>query len=132
MAMGTTITAFDRATLDLLARELAETVTHRDVTLLLQQCCIKENGGSPRWERMLLAWSEQQSRDGCANSIVQFLSQILKPVRFLNRQDDLIRARDGVNRILSFSGLAIGEDGTPKRVDVSRTLSDVNRRVSSL
>jgi hypothetical protein len=130
--MGTAIPSFDRSTLNLLGRALADAMTHGELTSFLQACCISENGGEPKWQRMELAWAHKQAKDGCANAVVQFLSRALRPVNFINKQDDLHRYRDSVNRILAFSGLAIGEDGSPRRTSVTTTLSELNRRVNSL
>lgn len=49
--------------LDAIARTLADSVTHRDVPLLLSQCDIAEAGGTPKWQRMLLALSARQRLD---------------------------------------------------------------------
>src|SRR5258708_408679 len=100
--MATTISAFDLPTLDQLARILADAVTHAEVGHYLSACCIPENGGTPKWERLENAWMQQQSRDGCANALIRCVQLILQPVRFNGRQEDFQRYRDAVNRTLAF------------------------------
>jgi uncharacterized protein (TIGR02391 family) len=130
--MATQIPSFDASTLNLLARALAEAMTHPELTALLKDCCIQQNGGNPKWERMDIAWSQQQARDGCANAVVKFIQLAMQPVRYVNRHDDFERIRDSVNRILAFAGLTIREDGMPAHAETVTTLSEVKRRFDSL
>jgi uncharacterized protein (TIGR02391 family) len=130
--MANMIEPLDSATLNQLARMTADVVTHRQVSQLLAQCNIPENGGSPKWERLDLAWSQQQAKNGCANAIIQCVQLMIQPVRFVNRQEEFHRSRDLINRILAFAGIAFGDDGAPRRVTVARTLSDAQKRVDSL
>jgi uncharacterized protein (TIGR02391 family) len=130
--MATTIDPLDSATLNQLARALADLVTHTEVADFLAHCSIPENGGNPKWQRLDLAWSQQQAKNGCANAIIQCVKLMIQPVRFVNRQDEFNRSRDLVNRILAFAGIAFGDDGVPRRVTAARNLGESQRRADSL
>jgi len=71
-----TIEKIPHGRLDPICRSLAETVTHRTSTELMERAGIQEWGGSPKWERLLLALEHRQQREGCANALA------LKQARF--------------------------------------------------
>ena len=66
--------------LDALCRTLADAATHTEVGILLGQCGIEEQGGGPKWERMLLALSNRQKQDRCGNNVVNFLMRHSAPL----------------------------------------------------
>jgi hypothetical protein len=49
------ISKFDNTHLKHISNLLVEAASHGDVTDLLAQCGIEQQGGSPRWQRILLA-----------------------------------------------------------------------------
>jgi hypothetical protein len=80
---------FSESSLETLARCLEGAATHRQLGPILQEAGIEENGGTPKWERILLALEKCQRSDGQANRIMRFVQVILGPVRFLNNRDGL-------------------------------------------
>jgi uncharacterized protein (TIGR02391 family) len=130
--MATSIATLNSSLLNQLARTLALAVTHPEVSKYLADSCIAENEGNPKWQRLENAWSQQQSKDGCANAIIRCVQLILQPVRFVERQEEFNRHRDSANRILAFAGITIGEDGVPRHVTSARSISDAHRRADSL
>jgi uncharacterized protein (TIGR02391 family) len=112
--------------------DLVEVVSHRDVSALLGDSQIEENGGGPRWERMLMALSTRQDQDKCSNNVIAFLSRALHPARFLDRHEVYAETRRKINFHLSFYGIAIGEDGKPGQVQKAETLSEAEARASGL
>jgi uncharacterized protein (TIGR02391 family) len=130
--MANTIDPLDSATLNQLARAAADVVTHPEVTKFLAQCSIPENGGNPKWERLDLAWSQQQAKNGCANAIIRCVQLMIQPVRFVNREEAFHRSRDLLNRVLAFAGIAFGDDGVPRRITVAHNLGEAQKRSNSL
>lgn len=122
-----------RATiLDAICRTLADAATHKEVGLLLGQCGLEEQGGGPKWERMLLALSHRQKQDRCGKNVVHFLSAILHPSRFDGRHEVFEDYRAKVNYQLAFYGLVIDEKGQPRQVTVASTISEATRRANEL
>lgn len=126
------ISAFTESALDSICRSLADAVTHNDVTRLLAQCGLMQQGGSPKWERMLLALLKRQQMDGCGNNALAFVCSVLHPSRFAGRPDQLEDFRAAVNFQLSFNGLAIDESGTARPVAAATTLPEATRRANEL
>ena len=119
-------------TLDLLCRTLADAATHKELSLLLSQCNIDEQGGNPKWQRMLLALSHRQKQDQCGNNAIKFISAVLHPSRFGGRQDVFEEFRASVTYQLSFYGLAIDEKGQPQRVAAATTIPEATQRANEL
>ncbi len=119
-------------TLDVLCRNLAEAVTHKELSLLLSQSSIAEQGGTPKWERMLFALSRRQEQDGCGNNALNFICSILHPSRFGGRHEQFEDFRALVNYQLSFYGLAIDEKGQAKRVVEAKTIPEATQRANEL
>jgi uncharacterized protein (TIGR02391 family) len=126
------ISSFDEAHLRRLAEVLAEAVTHRELSELLRQCGIAEQGGEPKWERILLALRVRQKEDKCGNNVGAFVQTVMLPVRFTNRSESYMSFLSQLNEILAFSGLQLGEDGKLKPVAQARTLSEAQERAGKL
>ncbi len=126
------IPAFTESTLDSICRSLADAATHNDVTLLLAQCGLEQQGGSPKWQRMLLALLKRQRHDGCGNNALAFVCAVLHPSRFSGHQDQFEGFRAAVNFQLSFHGLAVDESGRPQPVAAATTLPEATRRANEL
>lgn len=118
--------------LDVLCRTLADAATHKELAILLTQCGIEERGGTPKWERMLLALSHRQQQDRCGNNAFNFLSKILHPSRFGGRHEAFEDFRANVNYQLSFYGFSIDEKGQPQRVAAATTISEATQRANEL
>lgn len=118
--------------LDSICRSLADAASHKELTLLLSQCGIEEQGGTPKWERMLLALIQRQNRDQCGNNVVAFICAVLHPARFGGRQGVFEEFRATVNYQLSFYGLAINEKGQAQQVSAATTIPEGQKRASEL
>lgn len=123
---------FSETTLDIICRALAEAATHKELARLLSDCGIAERGGTPKWERMLLALAHRQKDDRCGNNALHFLRAILHPARFIGRQEAFETFRSTVNHQLAFYGLVIDERGEPKRVTPATTILEATLRANEL
>lgn len=126
------IASFSQAHLRKLAETLAESVSHRELNDILKDCHIPEQGGEPRWERILLALQEKQRIDKCGNNVAVFIQAILNPVRFTSRHQDFEDLRYKVNIGLALCGLSIGENGQIKSVAPAMSLTEAQQRANRL
>lgn len=115
-----------------LADVLADGVSHRQLTTMFLATGIAECGGSPRWERILLALSQRQASDRCGNNVGAFIQAVMEPVRFVQRHDEYDAIREKLNTILAFSGLHVGENGKLHTVGHAQTLSEAQARAGRL
>lgn len=124
--------SLSETTLDVLCRTLSGAATHKEIGFLLSQCGIEERGGTPKWERMLLALTHRQQKDRCGNNAFSFLSTILHPSRFGGKHEEFEGYRANVNYQLAFYGLAMDEKGQFQRVAVASTISEATQRANEL
>ncbi|HEX5482190.1 MAG TPA: TIGR02391 family protein [Terriglobia bacterium] len=126
------IASFAESHIRKLAEILADAYTHGELSGLLVQCGIAEQGGNPKWERVLLALAARQKADRCGNNVGAFIQAAMDPARFVGRTDDFAKFRDRLNEVLAFSGLHLGEDGKLKSVTQARTLTEAQERAGRL
>ncbi len=127
-----TFPSLSETTLDALCHSLADAASHKELTVIFTQCGIEERGGTPKWERMLLALIERQKRDQCGNNVFRFLFTILHPARFQNRHEAFEDFRVNANYQLAFYGLSIDEKGNAKQVSEATTISEATQRANEL
>jgi uncharacterized protein (TIGR02391 family) len=124
--------SISETSLDVICSSLADAATHKELGITLSQCGIVERGGTPKWERMLLALAHRQTQDRCGNNVLSFLCTILHPSRFDGRHELFEEYRAGVNYQLAFCGLSIDERGQPKQVTPATTISEATQRANEL
>jgi uncharacterized protein (TIGR02391 family) len=56
----------------------------------------------------------------------------MKPVRWSDRREQFDWLRDELNKVLSFSGIELGEDGDVRRTSAVSTLSEAEKRAKGL
>lgn len=127
-----TFPLLSETSLDVICRSLADAASHKELSVILSQCGIEERGGTPKWERMLIALTNRQKQDRCGNNVFQFLFTILHPSRFQGRHDVFEDHRANVNYQLSFCGLSIDETGQAKKVTSAKTISEATQRANEL
>jgi len=120
------------SSLEAVCRAVADAATHKELTRLFSECGIEECGGSPKWERMLLALSSRQKRDRCGNNVVAFFCAVIHPTRFAGRLEEFEDFRAAVNYQLAFVGLSINEEARPVPVAHASTISEAQKRASEL
>lgn len=83
-------------------------------------------------DRLYQALSQRQLQDQCGNNVVNFLLMALSPVRFVQNRPKYDFLLSEANKVLSFSGLEIGEDGKLRTTNRVETLSEAEQRASKL
>lgn len=109
-----------------------DAASHSELTRLMAQCGIVERGGTPRWERMLLALAWRQGQDGCGNNVGAFIQAVMAPIRFVERPEFFDELRHRLNIALAFNGLQLGEDSKLKPVAEAKTLTEAQERAGRL
>jgi uncharacterized protein (TIGR02391 family) len=132
VATAEVVTKFNDDVIEGICRTLADMVTHREISEILQSLKISEAGGIPKWERLLFALRLRQLKDGHSNNTIQLTTRIVNPVRFVGSTEKHMHLLLCVNKYLSFVGVQIGEDGIPKRVNPVSTLREAEERADSL
>ncbi len=126
------VQAFRDSHLREIAKILAEAVTHAELSSLFKQCSIVEQGGTSKWNRILMALSSRQTQDRCGNNVAAFIQAALDPARFTGRKDVHENLCQQVNEVLSFSGLHVDNAGQLKLVKQASTISEAEQRASQL
>ena len=116
-----------------LAKVLGECGSGTDITRVLHSLSLGDKSGeSTKWKRLYWVFLDLQSRDRCANRILDFIQTFLTPARFVGRQEIFEQGRSELNAILAFSGLEFGADGQYRRRSIARTLDDAEQRVKTI
>lgn len=119
-----TLASFDDSRLRKVAEILEGAATHRVLTDVFRQCGIAEQGGNPKWERILLALRARQTQDGCGNNVGAFIQAIMAPVRFVEQREVFENLRSRLNAILSFSGMLLSPEGRLVACEQARTIDE--------
>jgi len=127
-----TIPSFSDTMVRKIGNVLESAATHREFTALLNECGIAEKEGTPKWERITNALTARQSQDGCGNNVAAFIQAVMNPVRFVGQTSRFDEMRHGLNEVISFAGLQVGEDGAVRATTAARTLSEAAERAGRL
>lgn len=113
--------------------EEAPALTGSQIAELLKDCGIDDpiSGGTKR-VRLFEALSRRQTEDGVGNHIAAFIEAAFNPVRFMGQESEYEDYRSSMNELLSFAGIALGEDGKLRMVEAARTLDEASRRAIGL
>lgn len=126
------IPTFNETVIRQIANVLEGAASHRELTALLSECNIAEQGGNPKWERITLALTLRQRQDGCGNNVVGLVQTVMNPVRFVGQTSRFEEFRHRLNEVISFAGLHLGEDGQVRAVTVAKTLTEAAQRAGRL
>ena len=91
-----------------------------------------QSGQSTKWRRLYWAFKDVQRRDSDARRVLAFVGDYLAPVRFSKDMAEFERYREGVNRILAFSGIEYGDDGKFRQREAAKTLSEADARARKI
>lgn len=120
-----------RAQLEGLAKVLGECGTGSDITRVLEYRGLADQSGeSTKWRRLEWVFLDVQRRDGCANGILAFISELLAPARFVRRQDEFEGHRAELNSILAFAGIEYGPGGEFRYKEPVQTIDEAERRAN--
>lgn len=119
--------------LERICKVTADGVTGSEIEKYLPECRINVvDPGGTKWRVLYNSFAIHQNNVGVANDILRFIQVTIHPSRFLNRQAEFEAVRSELNMILSFIGLALGQDGKFRPCAKSETISDAEKRATSL
>ena len=127
------VPSFQEASVESLARLLAECGSGSDISRVLASRGIRDDSGeSTKWRRLYWIFLDIQRRDRCANRILDFIQSFLAPARFVQRNADFEAHRAELNTVLALSGLEYGADGNFRECQVAETLAEAERRANAI
>jgi len=83
-------------------------------------------------KRLYQALLQRQIQDQCGNNVANFLVKAMNPVRFVQNRSQYEYMLSELNKVLSFSGLSIGEDGKLRTINKATTLTEAEQRANRL
>jgi uncharacterized protein (TIGR02391 family) len=130
------IPSFDKSILKAICDVLGDTsegLTGSEIGRLLNESNIEDPlPGVTKRDRLFEALNQIQKQDGCANNIVAFIYRAMNPVRYTKNPHVFESRRFELNKALAFAGLALGDDGKLREINIAHTLSEAQERAGKL
>lgn len=125
--------SFNEKHLEQVARILGEEVTGTQLTNIFNTCGLTDiSGESTKWRRIYHSLLARQRQDNCGNNIAAFIRAVMSPGRFINTNQRFENARRELNAVLLFDGLELEKEGSFRRVDAAKTISEAEKRAQIL
>jgi hypothetical protein len=130
------IKQLDLSVIESVSKVLGETTdgfTGTELGKLLCECRIDDiDSGNTKWRRLNNALSNKQYVDGCSNNVVSFIQHAMNPARHYDNLEWFNDTRFKINKIISFEGLSIGENGKVNYSSRAETITEAAARASKL
>jgi len=130
------ISKFNLGTIESIAKILADTTdgfTGSEIGSLLSECRIPDlNPKITKWRRLNTALAAKQESDDCSNNIIAFIQQSMNPVRHINKHEWFVETRYKLNKVISFEGFNLKENGKICRSLKVNTINEATARASRL
>ncbi len=128
--------SFSPSELESVCKVVADTangITGSEIGQVLAQLGIPDPAPElTKWKRLLAALDQQQRRDNCANNVLNLILQVMRPVRYVGKNDVFESRRIALNHVLIFTGLQVGIDGQLRRREAASTLAQADERAGRL
>ena len=82
--------------------------------------------------RLFNAFANSQNKYNCSNQILNFISIVISPSRYVNDPAEFERLRNAINQQLAFVGYELKADGQYREIKVASTISDGQIKVENL
>lgn len=107
--------------------------TGSEIGRLLAECNIVDSEPSlTKWKRLASALTNNQYNYKCSNHLLAFLQKTMEPNRYINNQEIFQQRRYELNKILSFEGFTINEQGKIEKTTKATTISEALARANKL
>lgn len=126
---------WDAAVIVGVAQVLGDTthgLTGSEIAEMLKRLYIPDPGPITKWKRLETALSARQAYDRSPKRTITFITDAMRPVRYINTPELFTRRQDGLNEVLSFVGLRVTDRGEVARAVVSTTLDEASKNAASL
>jgi len=131
-----TISKFDLTVIETISKLLGDTsngFTGSEITRLLNDSKIEDiASGITKWKRLYSALVNKQDVDKCANNILAFIENAMKPSRHINNHEWFDNTRFELNKVLSFAGYSLQKNGKISTTQKSYTISEAAAKASML
>ena len=119
--------------LETLCKTLGEALTNTEIDKYLADSGLKnvEPVGT-KWRRLYNSFVEYQNRTQVSNGILKFVQISIHPTRFVHNKELFEATRTDLNKIFSFIGLQLGENGKFRGTEKATTISQAEQRASLL
>lgn len=119
--------------LETLCKILGDALTNSEIDKYLAECNLKnvEPVGT-KWRRLYNSFVDYQNRNQISNGILKFVQTSIHPTRFVNNKELFENTRSELNKIFSFIGLQLGENGKFRSTDKAATITQAEQRASLL
>ena len=129
----TVIPLFNEGSIESLSKVLGDCGSGSEISRVLASCNIRDGSNeSTKWRRLYAIFLEIQREDRCANQIMNFIQSFLTPARFVGRNDEFESHCIELNTILALSGFEYRADGQFRKRTPATTLSEAERRASTI
>ncbi len=130
------IPSFNEAILEQACNVLGDTstgLTGSEIGRYLRECGINDpNPGMTKRIRLYEALLARQRSDGCANHVCSFIQRVMNPVLHVRSPGYFESQQSELNRVLSFEGLRLNDEGKLERCKQARTISDAQAAADQL
>ena len=130
------IPAFKEANLEQVCNVLGDTstgLTGSEIGRYLRECGIDDpHPGMTKRIRLYDALFARQRVDGCANNVCAFIQRVMNPVLHVQSPGYFENKQAELNRVLSFEGLRLNDEGKLERCKQARTISDAQTAANQL
>lgn len=112
-----------------------EGLTGTEIGRLLGQACIdekEEDKTITKRRRLFNAFANFQNKEKCSNNILNFISLVLSPSRYVNDKNKFDNLRTKINQQLAFVGYELTEEGRYREREQASTISDVQIKTENL
>ena len=83
-------------------------------------------------KRLYNAFANCQNTQKCSNNILNFISLVLSPARYVNNEVEFEQIRELVNQQLAFAEYYLKEDGQYSEIEKASVISDVQIKADNL
>ena len=130
------IPSFSEANLEQVCNVLGDTssgLTGSEIGRYLRECGIADpNPGMTKRIRLYEALVARQMQDRCANNVCAFIQRVMNPVLHVQSPDYFRSKQTELNRVLSFEGLRLTDQGTLEACAQARTISEAEAAADQL
>jgi len=130
------IPSFSEANLEQVSNYLGDTstgLTGSEIERYLRDSEIEDvNPSMTKRIRLYEALAKKQRLDRCANNICSFIERVMSPVLYVNSEDYFTTKQKELNRILSFEGIRLNDEGKLEPIKKAKTISDAQEAADQL
>lgn len=121
---------FDNNSLTQLSTILGEYLTGSMITKFFSQVGYDENSNITKRIRIYDFFLQSQQQYKCSNKILEFIQNVVNPINFVNYHSDFLKLINELNKILTFSGLIINEEGKFNTITKATTINEATAKAS--